>query len=182
MPQRTPGHNAGIARLTRKISRLPSRDTVARRRRSESFRSRWLEPTVLYVVDGGDAWSLYLRRMTSRPGWSVARLARDAGLHRSAIFGWMADGANGITIRSVYLVADALGDDRANALRAAGNLPPERDSEVDLILNSNWTERRKVEAIDRLMERREEERQRRIKDLEFMLGDDKDGDEDEAAS
>jgi transcriptional regulator with XRE-family HTH domain len=108
--------------------------------------------------------------MVERPGWSVARLARESGLHRSAIFGWIADGAGGITIRSVYLIADALGVDREDALRAAGNLPPERDAEVELILSSTRTELEKVAMIDRLMRRREEERQRRLDDLRWMLG------------
>ena len=107
--------------------------------------------------------------MTSRPGWSVAKLAREANLSRSTVFRWLAEGAEGITIQSVYLVADALGDERANALKAAGNLPPERDAEVDLILASNRTDAQKAALIERLMLRREEERQRRLKDLEFVL-------------
>lgn len=117
----------------------------------------------------GDEWSAYLRRMTGRPGWSVARLARESDLSRSTIFRWIAEGAEGITIQSVYLVADALGDDRAAALRAAGNLPPERDAEIELILSSSRTEVEKVAMIDRLMRRREEERMRRLEDLRFVL-------------
>lgn len=112
--------------------------------------------------------------MTSRPGWSVAKLAREAGLSRSTIFRWIAEGAEGITIQSVYLVADALGDERAHALKAAGNLPPERDVEVDLILASNRTDAQKAHLIDRLMRRREEERQRRLDDLAFMLDENPD--------
>jgi hypothetical protein len=110
--------------------------------------------------------------MTGRPGWSVARLARESKVAKSTIFRWIAEGSEGITITSVNLIADALGDDRANALRAAGNLPPERDAEVDLILASNLTEEQKVAMIDRLMRRREEERQRRLEDLRFRLGED----------
>lgn len=90
-------------------------------------------------------------------------------MSRSTVFRWLAEGAESITIQSVYLVADALGDDRANALKAAGNLPPERDVEVDLILNSNRSDSRKAELIERLMRRREEERARRLADLEFVL-------------
>lgn len=109
--------------------------------------------------------------MTTRPGWSVARLHRESGIARSTLFRWISDGAgSGITIESVYLVADAFGDDRATALKAAGGLPPERDAEVDLILNSDRTDAVKAAMINRLMERREQERQRRIADLEWMLG------------
>jgi transposase-like protein len=146
--------------------------TVSRKRRSGSYHPSGAEPTVLYVAKEGDAWSAYLRRMTGRPGWSVARLAREADLSRSTIFRWIAEGAEGITIQSVYLVADAFGDDRGEALRAAGNLPPERDAEVELILSSDRTELEKVAMIDRLMRRREEDRQRRIDDLRFVLGQD----------
>lgn len=99
-------------------------------------------------------------------------MARDAGLSRSTVFRWLAEGAEGITIQSVYLVADALGVDRADALKAAGNLPPERDLEVDLILASNRSDARKAELIERLMRRREDERARRIADLEFVLEED----------
>jgi transcriptional regulator with XRE-family HTH domain len=123
------------------------------------------------VVDAGDAWSEYLKRAVARPGWSVARLARESGLHRSAIFGWIKDGADGITIRSVYLIADALGEDRAAALKAAGGVPPERDVEIDLILNSNRSEREKAQMIERLMRIREADRQRRLDDLRFALGE-----------
>ncbi len=98
------------------------------------------------------------------------RLARESRISRSSIFKWIAEGAGAITIESVYRVADALGDDRANALQAAGNLPPGRDPEVDLILSSDrWSESAKVQMIDRLMRRREEDRRRRIEDL--GLGD-----------
>lgn len=128
----------------------------------------------MYVVQTADAWSAYLRRMTRLPGWSVARLARDANIARSTIFRWMkegADGSSGLTIQSVYAVADALGDDRANALTAAGNLPPERDAEVELILSSDRSEREKAAMIDRLMRRREEEQRRRLEDLRFALNE-----------
>lgn len=87
----------------------------------------------------------------------------------------MSDGADGITIRSVYLVADALGDDREMALRAAGNLPPEQDGEIELILSSGRSEVEKVEMIDRLLQRREQERLRRLEDLRFVLGGDQAG-------
>lgn len=90
---------------------------------------------------------------------------------KSTIFRWIADGATSLTIQSVQAVADALGDDRATALKAAGNLPPERDPEVDLILNSDRSDARKAELIERLMQRREEDRRRRMEDLGFVLGE-----------
>lgn len=118
--------------------------------------------------------------MTRRTGWSVARLARDSDIAKSTIFRWMkegADGSSGLTIQSVYRIADALEDDRANALKAAGNLPPERDAEVDLILSSDRSEQQKTLMIERLQRRREEEQRRRLEDLRFALNDPPAGDQ-----
>lgn len=161
-------------RLTRRFSQSREPDTVDHKRRLQSFQHSYTGPTVIAMVDGGDAWSAYLRRMTQRPGWSVARLARESGLHRSSIFNWIKHGAQAITIQAVYMIADALGEDRETALRAAGNIPPGRDPEVDLILAANRTDEQKAEMINRLIRRREEEERRRLEDLRFMLGVDED--------
>lgn len=171
MGQRTQRTVNGKARAKRTYGERLARETVRRTSREQSFRRRWIEPTVIHVVDDADAWSAYLRRMTSRPDWSVAKLSRLSGIARSTLFRWMAEGAEAVTIESVHRVADALGDDRANAVAAAANLPPARDEEVDLILSSDRTEREKVQMIDRLMRRREEEKARRLEDLRFVLGD-----------
>lgn len=73
-----------------------------------------------------ESWADYLRRMTDRPGWSVARLARESGIHRATIFKWMA-GKGGANVASVRSIAEALGDQPANALRAAGNMDSTTD-------------------------------------------------------
>lgn len=121
------------------------------------------------MVDGPDAWSAYLRRMTDRPGWSVARLARESKLHRATIFGWIKDGSGSVTIASVHAIADALGDSRASALAAAGNV---RDEEMEIILGMPWSDARKARQVERLHRLREEEKARRIADLTFMAEDD----------
>jgi len=72
-----------------------------------------------------DDWASYLRRMTKRPGWSVARLARESGINRATIFGWMK--GDGVTVGSVKIVAQALGDDEGHALAAAGGAAVGRD-------------------------------------------------------
>lgn len=148
---------------------LDAAEAVRSMRRPGSYPRRWIEPTVIHVVQNPDAWSAYLKRMTSRPDWSVARLAKESGIARSSIFRWIADGAGAITIDSVYRVADALADDRANALRAAANMPLDGDPEIELIQASNRSDRVKAQMIDRLLARREEERARRVADLEWML-------------
>ncbi|WP_158554050.1 helix-turn-helix domain-containing protein [Micromonospora deserti] len=80
-----------------------------------------------------ESWAEYLRRMTDRPGWSVARLARESGIHRATLFRWIA-GKGGANVASVRQIAEALGDDPANALRAAGNMEgaPEEALDPDL--------------------------------------------------
>ncbi|MGC5033034.1 helix-turn-helix domain-containing protein [Micromonospora sp. DT229] len=79
-------------------------------------------------------WASYLRRMTKRPGWSVARLAREAGINKSTIFGWMK--GDGVTVASVKAIAKALGDDEAHALAAAGGAQrgDALDSDLRIIL------------------------------------------------
>lgn len=80
-------------------------------------------------------WPTYLRRMTSRPGWSVAKLAREARIHRGTIFGWLK--GEQPNVASVRAVAEALGDDPANAAAAAAGgaaLPEELDPDLQVIV------------------------------------------------
>lgn len=89
------------------------------------------------MSDGSDRepandWAKYLRDITERPGWSVARLARDSGLHRSTLFRWLEGNAGKtVTLRSVQLVANAVGDDLPTALRAAGGVLRQTQEEAD---------------------------------------------------
>ena len=111
---------AGRRRLKRSVN-LHLR--VAKVRPEANHQDPFAEPYRMPMGDGDtrETWADYLRRMTSRPGWSVARLARDSGIHRATIFKWIA-GKGGANVASVRAIADALGDDPANALRAAGNM------------------------------------------------------------
>jgi transcriptional regulator with XRE-family HTH domain len=79
--------------------------------------------------DGG-RWGEFLREITARPGWTVARLAEKSGIHRSTLFRWMNGSVRNINIESVRLVADAAGVNMATALHAASDLvtgTPARD-------------------------------------------------------
>lgn len=142
-----------------------------------SYSSRWTPEYLVRVSDGsGDnhEWSVYLRRMTSRPDWSVARLARDSGIHRATIFGWMREGGESVTIGSVRAIAEALGDSLENALRAAADLPPlgaepERDPELELIFDARVPATMKKRMIEILFERREREREQRMADLRVLI-------------
>lgn len=103
------------------IPRSTPKSDVAKERRMTIVPTRGGDP--YRVTMGNDqtdqnGWGEYLKRMTSRPGWSVARLARDAGINRATVFKWIS-GRTGVTVANVRIVATALGDDPNNALRAA---------------------------------------------------------------
>lgn len=104
----------------------------------------------------------------------MARLSKESGIAKSSLFKWIASGATTrLTLDTVFRIADALDRDRGEALRAAAGLDVlERDEEVALILASDRSDNVKAQMVDRLMRRREEERQRRMEDLRFALGED----------
>lgn len=132
MPQRVNAKEADWIRRRRKVI-----STVAKEQRPPNYRCRWLSA---YRAPMGAAsppaedWAGYLRRMTRRPGWSVARLAREAGVNKSTIFGWIK--GDGVTVASVKAIAKALGDDEAHALAAAGGAKhgDALDADVRIIL------------------------------------------------
>lgn len=77
-------------------------------------------------------WARYLRAVTDRPSWSVARLARESGLHRSTIFRWLeGDESRSVTLRSVQRVAMATGDELDVVLRAAGSVLEREDADLE---------------------------------------------------
>ncbi len=117
-------------------------------------------------------WGAYLRRMTSRPGWSIARLARESGIHRATIFDWIKGDGDSVTIASVKAVAEALGDDLENALRAVANLEstqPAQDEEMELILSAPVDDDMKRQMIGQLLELREQDRQQRMQVMRWLV-------------
>lgn len=67
-------------------------------------------------------WAKYLKSIQDRPGWSVARLARVTGMHRSTLFRMIAGETENISTQKVLAIAEAAGDPPAVALRAAADL------------------------------------------------------------
>lgn len=140
----------------------------------------------VHVSDAGrGTWATFLTQMTTRPGWSVARLAREAGIHRSTIFRWI-KGDGGLTLQSVRAIAHALNVDPEVALLAAGNLiqtepqQRERDPEIELIMAApvdDATRRRMLERLAmwrqrdeaRIVELRRQDQERRVADLRWLL-------------
>ncbi|SCL12835.1 helix-turn-helix domain-containing protein [Micromonospora inyonensis] len=105
---------------------------VAKEQRPPNYRCHWQNAYRSPMGDASSAedWAGYLRRMTRRHGWSVARLARESGINRATIFGWM--NGDGVTVANVKVIAKALGDDEAHALAAAGGVEPEEALDPDL--------------------------------------------------
>lgn len=140
------------------------------------LRRRW--SSGLYCVPMNDGsgglsqWGAYLRRMTRRPGWSVARLARESGIHRATIFDWMKGSGETVTIASVRAVAQALGDDLENALRAVANLdaaPKPRDEEMELIMSAPVDDEMKRRMISQLLDLREQDKRQRMQVMQWMV-------------
>lgn len=94
-----------------------------------------------------ETWADYLRRMTQRPGWSVARLARESGIHRGTIFKYLA-GESGVTVDTVRRIAKALGDDPENALRAAAQIRSGAALEVTATLGAPTPKPKPAAALE----------------------------------
>jgi transcriptional regulator with XRE-family HTH domain len=162
MAQRiVPGSAAHAKRRERWEKR---RRTVSKECRPRSYPYPWNDAYRVPMGDGaqgGETWGSYLRRMTERPGWSVARLARESGIARQTIFKWIA-GRGGVTVASVQAIAKAVDDDPTNALRAAGQVGQtvdELDEELELVrTDDRLSPETKLRIIDLILERRERER------------------------
>lgn len=117
--------------VTRSRDRRKRRGSVAQMRLTPRYVGRSRLPYRVHVSDAPEvpadgqrelgSWSRYLSELTSRPGWSVTRLAQESGLHRSTIYRWRGGDVRNVTIDSVKAVAHAVGDDETDALRAAGD-------------------------------------------------------------
>ena len=127
---------AGQRRIKKRGGLLIS---AAKQRRPPNNQDPYGSAYRTHMSDGRElreSWSEYLRRMTDRPGWSVAKLARESKIHRATIFKWIS-GKGGANMASVQAIAEALGDDTGNALRAASNsgaIEDEFDEDLRIIV------------------------------------------------
>jgi len=67
-------------------------------------------------------WFELITETVAVKGWSIAELSARSGIARSTIYGWR-DNQGKPQAKAVNPVADALGIDRARALRLAGVIP-----------------------------------------------------------
>jgi len=122
-------------------------------------------------------WMRYLRGIQQRPGWSVARLARESKgkIHKSTIFRMISGETQRVAVATVRLIADIVGDPYDVAMKAAaGSLADDGDTEpedprlkgldphdpvVVRILDGSWDEGMKHLMLDNLRRKREQQRE-----------------------
>lgn len=68
------------------------------------------------------AWMRYLQEIQDRPGWSIARVARESNgqISRSAIFRMMSGDTRRVSVNVVRLIAAIVGDDPDEVMKKAG--------------------------------------------------------------
>jgi transcriptional regulator with XRE-family HTH domain len=125
--------------------------------------------------DQPSPWAAYLTEVANRPGWSVARIARESGLDKSTIFRWKS-GATGATVDSVKKIARAVGDDPEVVLRAAAITEIEEpraddpDAEaIALIRSAQIPDSLKLELIADLRRESRQDAARRRNSIERAL-------------
>lgn len=115
----------------------------------------------------------FLKGITSRPGWSVARLAREAGRNASTIWDWMNPNISTekITVESINKIAAATGDHPLTVFRAFTGLIEEEpeDEAIGLVLQSDLDDAEKTRMIRNIMARREQDSARRVQDTIEMI-------------
>src|SRR4051794_10281728 len=125
--------------------------------------------------DEANPWGRYVKALTDRDGWSVARLARESGIARRTLFRWIGGSTESVTVESVRLVAAASGDDLDRALRAAAGLAldeeenddeAEIDFEIRMIEQSSLPEPQKRAMVDfaRQLQRRQQAERAQVRE------------------
>lgn len=118
----------------------------------------------------GEDWGAWLRRVTDRPDWSVARLSRDSGYSKAAIFEWIAAGSGrNVKVGSVVAIARAAGEDPLEALRAAGDLGiafKDDDPEIRTVLDGELPADATKRIIATIYARRERNREQDLQDTQ----------------
>lgn len=142
---------------------------VAYLRRTATYRSGTDATYGLHVSDTPPAdtpWIALLREITTRPGWSVRRLAEKSGLNRATIYRWLRGDSANVSMASVRLIAEAGDIDVARALRAAGaagDLQQDDDWEIATVVSSGLPPALIELYVRRILERRKvEEAARRV--------------------
>lgn len=131
-----------------------------------------------------DPWTEFLEELTTRPRWSVRRLAEASGIHRGTIYRWLKGDIKNVTVESVRMIAKGGEASIAAALHAArGHTRPEPvdvadedDIEARMIRESSITDEQKRDLLSHLMRRRAQLRE----EMELLVKSGQRDDEPEA--
>lgn len=118
------------------------------------------------------SWGRYVDYLRNRPGWSMARLARQADMNPATLFEYVRkDSGENVAIKDILRVAIGGEDDPVNAFRAAAGLTADdpEDEEIAVVLASNLPDDGKAEIIESILARRARDRARRMEDTVQMI-------------
>lgn len=171
MPQRILERDAQLVR--RRKRRAKAAGSVDKQRRPPTYVDPWSVAYGVHMDEGQprEDWASYLRRIAGRKGWSVARLARESGIHRGTIFKWMS-GKGGVNVASVRAIGTAAEGDPANAIRAAGQLELEEaiDEEIELVRTDDRLDpETKVKIANIIYDRRTREREASLAETRRLI-------------
>ena len=128
--------------------------------------------------DARGAWATFARIARERAGVSQSELARRMDTDRTTIWRWENGRQKPENPVMVVDFARVTGVELSEAMAAAGLVPDveppteptrEADEEMDLILQSKVSPAMKKYMIDRLLDLRERDKQRRMEDIRFLL-------------
>jgi transcriptional regulator with XRE-family HTH domain len=122
--------------------------------------------------EAATAWAAFVRKITTRTGWSVKRLADESTVNKSTIYRWLKGDTADITVGTIRLVAEAAKVDLEEALRAAAGVSDTADPgdwEIQMIQASGLDGAVVARLIRDVLERREEEEARRRRELERQI-------------
>lgn len=128
------------------------------------------------MLDGNEAvneWGTFVRDLTKRPGWSIVRLSRAAGIHRSTIFRWIKGDSKNVRLLNIKIFAAAAEVDYHTALQAATGIRRQTDEQdqaaIRIILESDAGDAVKHELIEHVRARRIEHEAERRREIELIL-------------
>ena len=124
-------------------------------------------------IEPRNEWGAFVHHLTKRPGWSIARLSRAAGIHRSTIFRWINGDFKNARLPNIKIFAEAAEVDYHSALQAATGIQRQIDEEdqgaIRIILESDASDTVKRELVEHVRTRRLEHEAQRRREIELIL-------------
>jgi transcriptional regulator with XRE-family HTH domain len=122
-------------------------------------------------------WGEYVLKVREATGLVRQEFARRIGVNPATVWRWETKGQRPESVEAPQAMAQVFALDLDEVLAAAGMRPDvepsepthERDEEVELIRSAPVSERMKKRMLARLEELREQDKQRRMNDIGFIL-------------